>query len=66
MPLSLMGHTKSYSVYKLILTLHIMLKYTINFQAGALLIYKHMHMGLSFYQNVHYKTTNECEITVTQ
>jgi len=66
MPLSLMGHTKSYSVYKLILTLHIMLKYTINFKAGALSICKHMQVGLTFYQRVHYKTTNECEITVTQ
>jgi hypothetical protein len=66
MPLSLMGHTKSYSIYKLILTLHIMLKYTINFKAAALPISKHMHMVLSFYQKVHYKTTNECEITVTQ
>jgi len=28
MSLSLTGHTKSYSVYKLILTLHIMLRYT--------------------------------------
>jgi hypothetical protein len=51
---------------RLILALHIMLKYTINFKAGALLICKHMHVGLSFYQKIHYNTTNECEITVTQ
>jgi len=66
MPLSLMGHTESYSVYKLILTSHITLKYTINFRAGALSICKHMHVGLSFYQKVHYKTTHEYEINVTQ
>lgn len=66
MPLSLMGHTKYYSVCKLILTLHIMLEYTINFKAGAFSICKHMHVGLSFYQKVHYKTTNQCEITVTE
>ena len=53
-----MGYTKSYSVYKLILTLPIMLKYTINFKAGALSICKHMYVGHSFYQKVHYKTTN--------